>query len=133
MIKLAAALSLGLALPAAAAPVAYTCQFSRGAGGGYIGPVIVVTHDAAAGAGTVLDGLIQETKGGPIGANVRGSADRLVVRWGLTGFRNTAGQASQRLAYELRIGLADGAARATMRPAGYRGTYSTNGRCTRSG
>lgn len=54
--------------------------------------------------------------------------DRLTFRWNVVGFRNSNGRLSPRLACDLVIGRASGAAPGRMRPAGHRNDMSARGR-----
>ena len=129
MRPIATVLALLMAAPAFAAPTTYLCAFDSARSGGWVAPAIQIAHDRATGRVEVLDPIILGHLGGPVDGDATARGDSVTYSWFLRNFRSPAGQLTARMAYRVKIRLADGTATGRMQPAGYVGVYSAPGRC----
>ncbi|SEW21353.1 hypothetical protein SAMN05444851_2180 [Aliiroseovarius sediminilitoris] len=125
--------TIGVAAPGFAKT--YDCKVDEAGSGDNKGipPHIIVTDDN--GKISVIDGLIQNTIGKPIAAQVETeNAKRITYTWTLEQIKGDVSQrsASQiaRLVFRLTYQKATGTAIASMKPVGYRNTFRAKGKCT---
>lgn len=117
---------------ALSAPVIYECKINAGAtSGGYISPVIILTHDEATGAIIVNDGVIQAFIGEPIPAKLsRETTSRRSYSWAVRTENEHRQKTRMMYVLDLEREGASRAAKVRARPAGFDNVFTAQGSCT---
>ncbi|NUB43402.1 hypothetical protein GEU84_003310 [Fertoebacter nigrum] len=114
---------------AAAEPVIYQCAIAESnAGGGYLSPQVIISHDAATGEAIVYDAIVHHVHGKPIPAKiVQADAKRLTVSWRVT-LRNGTGQVTQ-MSYRAVYLKGLKSFMLSARPSGFEDIFEGRGTC----
>ncbi|MEM7719955.1 MAG: hypothetical protein AAF222_12200 [Pseudomonadota bacterium] len=76
-----AALFAGAATAAQAAPTTYLCNLDSAKSKGWVAPEVVIQYDTETGAAKVLDGIIAQTTGAPLRAQMSRKGNQVVLGW----------------------------------------------------
>lgn len=131
MMRFAAVFVCLLAAGAAQAkPVVYDCVTTAGAaGGGYIQPQIVLSHDTATGQVMVYDAIVQQLNGKPLAARIVEENDkRLTVAWRML-IKDVTGNPTQ-MDYRAVYLKGPKSFLVSARPSGYDNLFEGRGTCT---
>jgi hypothetical protein len=130
-LALTAAFSLvALASPALARDV-YECNFPEVSNNlGYLPTLVVMSPNPDGVTATVVDGIIQAEKGGPIEVDIADeNARKLSVSWAI--MLQSSGNDYVKVAYRLSIQKSGLAASLTGRAQGYTNVFTAQGKCAR--
>ena len=120
----------GLAGPAFAKPVVYTCHNSSNRNASFLAGQVQISYDAETKQVLVTDDAILSMQGKPLEGKLKSeNAKRIVFSWVLRNAVNSAGQTAT-LQYMGTYYKADGKFQISMIPLGYRDVYTDQGNCT---
>ena len=124
-----AAATAAMTLATVASAETYKCQFKDGAGGGYIGSVVLVKLDFDKKQAWVRHNVTEAQKKGWHAANFgKDNSKRTTIDWEVH-FQNSRKQ-SATLLYKLNIRKNNLKASATMLPSGYDNIFTESGKCS---
>jgi len=120
---------LSAAAAASAKPVVYDCTVPRSsAGGGYVQPQIVISHDPARAEAMVYDAAVHHVHGKPIPARITEADDsRLTVAWRLM-LSDASGNTTQ-MAYRAVYLKGPRIFVVSAKPSGYENNFGGRGTC----
>lgn len=125
------AFALSLAASAVSAREVYECSFPTVASNmGYLPDVVMLAREDGSDTISVVDGIIQAMKGGPIELKVaEENSAKLSVSWPL--MLQSRNNAYIKVIYRISIQKSSLAASLAGRPAGYGNTFTAQGKCKR--
>jgi len=114
---------------ACAKPVIYDCTIPpSNAGGGYIQPQMVVSHDVASGSVLVYDALIETETGAPLAASItEETPKRLTITWKLV-VKDNGGNVAK-MDYRAVYLKGDKSFLVSARPSGFDNQFQGRGSC----
>lgn len=131
MLKVTALTIATMAVVSMAQAETYMCDLERGAGGGWIAPVVLVDIDPERRTAQVKDDLTLRRVNGWYPAEIKvDNQKRYTVGWTLSHSKDSSRQTAN-LQYRLSIRKDSGKATASMIPLGYDNKFMSKGKCVK--